>query len=82
MGTGKGPWPRLLGLGHGGNQGRLLGSSDATTLSVRINKSSREREKGRVCVHKIKQHESLVSGEGGLQKQQGSVSAWEGENRS
>lgn len=82
MGTGKGPWPRLLGLGQGGNQRRLLESSDATTLSVRINKSSRVRERVRVCVHKIKTHESLVSGEGGLQKHQGSVSAWERENRS
>lgn len=43
MGTGEGPWPKLLGVGLGGNQSRLLGSSNTTTLSIRISRSPRHR---------------------------------------
>lgn len=69
--TGKGPWPRLLGVERGSNQSRLLESSDATTLSARMSRSS--RGKGNIldkkaCVYKIQKHHSLVSGGGGFRK--------------
>lgn len=67
VGAGKGPWPRLLGVGGMNNQSRLLESSDATTLSAIMSRSSRGRGNildKKVCMYKSRNMTAWLVGEG------------------
>lgn len=67
VGTGKGPRPRPLGAGRVGNQRRLLESSDASTLSTRMN----SRRRGNILAERFTHTQSRSTrawrvGEGAL----------------